>query len=107
MLKSQTILKCCRVGNGLTISIVEYPWLPVVSDPYVHTKNKSIQNQRVSSLLDINSNCWDEDLVKDVFDSRDTNIILSIPLNNDVEDTWYWRREKLGKYPIKSAYLII
>ncbi|KAL8103095.1 hypothetical protein AgCh_027577 [Apium graveolens] len=97
----------CRVGSGRSINIIEDPWLPVVSDPYVHTRNESIQNQRVTSLLEIDSNCWDEDLVNDVFDRRDASIILTIPLNNDIEYTWYWSRERLGNYTVKSAYLMI
>ncbi|KAL8108560.1 hypothetical protein AgCh_024870 [Apium graveolens] len=110
VLESQSILKQgvgCRVGSGRNINIIEDPWLSEVSDPYIHTRNDSIQNQKVSSLLEIDSNSWDEELINDVFDSRDASLILSIPLNNDVEDTWYWRREKLGNYTVKSAYLMI
>ncbi|XP_074378344.1 uncharacterized protein LOC141719879 [Apium graveolens] len=63
--------------------------------------------RRFHLFLEIDSNCWDEELVNDVFNIRDANIILTIPLNNNVEDTWYWRREKLGNYTVKSAYLMI
>ncbi|KAL8149774.1 hypothetical protein AgCh_006690 [Apium graveolens] len=106
VLESQSVLKQ-GVGNGQTINIIEDLGLPVVNDPYIHTRNESIQNQKVSSMLEINSNCWDVEVVTDVFESRDVNIILNIPLNNDVEDTWYWRREKPGNYTVKSAYLMI
>lgn len=50
---------------------------------------------------------WDVDLILDVFDSRDANIILSIPLNHDTHETWYWRREKLGTYTVKCAYSML
>lgn len=57
--------------------------------------------------MSLNSNTWDVDLVLDIFDERDANIIISIPLNADVEDFWYWRREKMGNYSVKSAYLLM
>lgn len=41
-------------------------------------------------------NWWDEDLVKDIFEERDINLILSIPLNDN--DNNYRRPEKLGHY---------
>lgn len=45
--------------------------------------------------------------MRDNFNSRDTDIILSIPLNPESHDTWYWRQEKLGDYSVKSAYSML
>ena len=109
VLESQAIIKQgigCRVGNGNSINILEDPWLPVETDAHVHTRNPALQGQFVTSLISLDSNSWDTDLVMDIFDSRDANIILSIPLNNEVNDSWYWRREKMGNYSVKSAYLL-
>lgn len=75
----------CRVGNGQTIKILEDPWLPVEHDPYIYTRSESLQDQKVSSLIGVTSNCWNADLV----DNRDAIIILTIPLNSDVKDSWY------------------
>lgn len=47
------------------------------------------------------------DLIMDVFDKRDADIILNTPLNSAVEDSWYWRREKLRNYLVKSVYLLL
>lgn len=52
-------------------------------------------------------NSWDVELVGDIFEHRDANIILSIPIDRGVNDSWYWRKEKLGNYSFKSAYLIL
>ncbi|XP_074349748.1 uncharacterized protein LOC141689374 [Apium graveolens] len=60
----------------------------------------------VSSLLDTDGN-WDVDLIKDVFDERDVNIILTIPLNKAAQGSWYWRQEKMGSYSVKSAYYLL
>lgn len=80
--------------------------MPLEHDTYVHTDSLTLQGQTVSSLLDDNGR-WDVDLVTDVFDSRDANIILTIPLDSNVQDSWYWRQEKLGSYSVKSAYLFL
>lgn len=50
----------------------------------------------------MDSNSRDIDLVHDMFDRRDANINLFIPLDKDVEDSWYWRHEKLGNYSKKA-----
>lgn len=74
VLESQYILQHgigCRVGNGQTISIFKDPWLPSDQDPFVHTRCESLQNEKVSSLMEINSNSWDVDLVLDIFDNRE------------------------------------
>lgn len=47
---------------------------------------------------------WDVDLVHDMFNSRDANLILTIPIRSSQADTWYWRKEKMGHYSVKSAY---
>ncbi|WOG96664.1 hypothetical protein DCAR_0416000 [Daucus carota subsp. sativus] len=57
----------------------------------------TLQGQMVSSLMDDSGN-WDINLILDVFDNRDANLILSIPLDTRVQDSWYWRQEKLGCY---------
>ena len=93
--------------NGRSISILEDPWLPLNEDAYIHTNNATLQGRNVSSLISITDNTWDTDLVLDMFDTREASIILSVPLNTEVEDTWFWRKEKLGNYSVKSAYLIM
>lgn len=109
VLHTQSLIKQgvgCRVGNGTSINIVEDPWLPLESDPYVHSNNPAIVNQKVSSLFD-NTRNWDIDLINDIFDRREADLILTIPVNSSLEDSWYWRREKLGDYTVKSAYLYL
>lgn len=47
---------------------------------------------------------WDNELIADIFEERDANLILAIPLRSDMRDSWYWKGEKLGHYSVKSAY---
>ncbi|XP_074326550.1 uncharacterized protein LOC141664498 [Apium graveolens] len=110
LLAAQELLKQglgCRVGNNEMVSIMNDPWLPDVENPYVVTNSEVLQNKKVSSLLCMNNQSWDLDLIRDIFDDRDAEIIMGIPLHVNELDKWYWRREKLGIYSVKSAYTII
>ena len=42
-----------------------------------------------------------------MFDNRDSNLILLIPLEHTGEDAWYWRKEKTGRYTIKNGYFLL
>uniref|UniRef100_A0A803PEZ1 RNase H type-1 domain-containing protein n=1 Tax=Cannabis sativa TaxID=3483 RepID=A0A803PEZ1_CANSA len=48
---------------------------------------------------------WDVNVVNDLFEDRDKDLILSIPLNTiRIEDQWYWLHENSGCYSVKSSY---
>lgn len=94
-----------RIGKGQDTFILNSPWLPLVEDPYVHSTSEALINQNVLSLMSIGGKLWDEDLILDVFNERDASLILSIPLDGNDKDTWYWWYEKLGFYSVKSAYV--
>lgn len=65
-----------------------------IHDPYVQTMNEALKGHTVPSLMVSYGNEWDKDLVHDMFNSRDASLILSIPIQRNRTDTWYWRREK-------------
>lgn len=52
-------------------------------------------------------NRWDVDLIHDIFNERGAMLILSIPLNTVDIHGWFLRKEKLGQYSVKSAYVLI
>ncbi|KAL8149999.1 hypothetical protein AgCh_006858 [Apium graveolens] len=54
--------------------------------------------------MSISENQWDRELILDIFEERYANLILSMPVNKEDSDTWYWKFEKLGQYSVKSAY---
>lgn len=83
------------------------PWLHSPQDRYIYFMNEALIQQNVSSLMHSHDGSWDKDLILDIFDDRDASIILSIPLNIEEEDSWYWRHEKFGRYSVKSAYALI
>lgn len=107
IVEAQSLLKqgcVCRVGRGNIVSVINDPWLPDINDPYIHTRSEAIHNAKVSALMSTDENQWDRDLILDIFDERDAMLILSIPINTEEEDTWYWKYEKMGNYTVKSAY---
>lgn len=109
VIEAQALLKQglgCRIGSGTMINILDDPWLPSAQEAYVQTNNPVLNGQKVASLFNDLGN-WDQDLVMDIFDNAEANIILSIPVNNEAQDTWYWRRDKLGTYSVKSAYAFL
>lgn len=97
----------CRIGNGQDVDILNCPWLPSVEDPFVRSNSAALVNQKVVSLFKTGERAWDTDLVLDVFETRDAELILSIPLSVNDKDTWYWRHEKMGEFTVKSGYKII
>lgn len=53
VLEAQNLLKYGAVyliGNGGLMNILEEPWLPS-DDPYIHSTNEALVNQKVSSLM--------------------------------------------------------
>lgn len=49
ILEAQQLLRQglgCRVGNGVNVSIIEDPWLPVAENPYVTTVNETIEEKQ-------------------------------------------------------------
>ena len=94
-----------RVGNGNCVNIIQDPWLPCKVNPMVSTVHPSLVNQKVSALMIDGRVAWDEDLVRDMFNPRDAQLILNIPLSSDrQEDSWFWAFESSGQFSVKSTY---
>lgn len=92
VMEAQYLIKSgisCRVGSGLEVDILNTPWLPSHADPYVHSNNNALINQKVSSLMLPGEKTWDADLINDLFETTDADIILSIPLDSEHTNTWY------------------
>ncbi|KAF4357747.1 hypothetical protein F8388_025746 [Cannabis sativa] len=49
---------------------------------------------------------WDLELIEDLFDSRDVELIKQqVPLSvNLVSDSWFWNKDPIGFFTVKSAY---
>lgn len=84
---------CCRlqVGNGHNISIGNDPWLPDINIGFVSTTlTEELSAAPVSGLMVPNQRIWDYDAVSDIFNVRDKELILQIPLSSRWDnDLWY------------------
>ena len=48
---------------------------------------------------------WDFDVVADIFNHRDRELILQIPLNSRIiQDDWCWLLDSKGQYTVRSCY---
>jgi hypothetical protein len=93
----QGIIK--RVGDGTTIDIWQDPWIP-------RSWNRRPITVRGQELMDPATGMWDVELVRDNFCEQDAAIILSIPVFEDIEDTWAWHFDEKGLFSVKSVYKI-
>ena len=72
-----------QVGSGQNTLIGSDPWLPDVDNGFISTSlNESIASAPVSSLMVPGQRKWDYDVVAYLFDTRDRNLILQIPLSS-------------------------
>lgn len=97
-----------RLGSGESINITGQPWLQENCNPYVSTVSPVLRDKKVASLLCMDSKEWDIEVVRDVFNERDQECILKIPLSADSsEDVMFWNLEDSGNYSVKSAYRLL
>lgn len=70
----------CRICDVQSLFITGVHRLSNVNDPYVHSVNEALVNQKVSSRMVIGDRRWDTNLIQDLFSDRDVDLILSIQL---------------------------
>lgn len=84
ILETQTVIKRrsrWRVGDGESINVWGDPWLPNNNCPYVQTiTSPSLNDIKVSSLIDPNGPRWNESLIISLFDQDDLTKIMNIPI---------------------------
>jgi hypothetical protein len=95
-----------RVGNGESINIWGDRWLPTpitytVQSPHV----LSLQENRVQTLIDRDSKCWNVPLLQATFNLEEARVIASIPLSPHLPpDRLIWLGTKNENFSVKSAY---
>ncbi|XP_062103848.1 uncharacterized protein LOC133814961 [Humulus lupulus] len=93
------------IGCGASTSILDDPWLPDESNPYVQSEHPGLLGKKVCQLFKEERREWDPDILLDLFNERDVELILSIPLCDSVDgDSWQWTKETYGIYSVRSAY---
>uniref|UniRef100_A0A803NGT2 Reverse transcriptase domain-containing protein n=1 Tax=Cannabis sativa TaxID=3483 RepID=A0A803NGT2_CANSA len=97
-----------RIGTGAITNILTDPWLPDLQQPYVTSFHPGLEGKTVASLMQINHRSWDVDVLSDLFNERDKDLIVGIPLSqHEAPDCWFWNREAAGFYSVKSSYRLL
>lgn len=97
-----------RIGNGKQVQILGQPWLVIEENPFITSNPKRLQNQVVASLMCIDKNQWDMEVLTDMLNERDQACVLAVPTSNsNQEDRLYWSLENSGIYSVKSAYRLL
>lgn len=73
-----------KVGDGSQIKIRGHPWLQGVTNPCVTSKLQGLKNATVMSLMDMEGQHWDIDILKDLFNQRDQQCILSTNIGGEM-----------------------
>lgn len=79
-----------RIGNGQDTFAWKVAWLPCKDNGYLTTNMpQELENISVRSLMEKNARNWDHELLQDIFNARDRELILKIPLPiKGRQDTW-------------------
>ncbi|KAL3516731.1 hypothetical protein ACH5RR_023633 [Cinchona calisaya] len=95
-----------RVGNSDSIFIWKDKWLPKPrSFKICIPPNQLPPSAKVIELIYLETQKWNEELVKDIFWEEEANIILSILLSSRLtSNQWVWHYSKNGKFSMKSCY---
>jgi hypothetical protein len=73
------------LGDGLKIRTWYDPWLSDEGKSYV-TRNIPMgkEGMMVSELIEEDGNAWKEDVIKEMFNERDAENILAMPIMDDI-----------------------
>jgi hypothetical protein len=87
-----------RVGNGEKINIWPDPWIPNKITRHPSTPRGWILVNRVCDLIDPTTGTWDQDLTRNLFWEEDANLILAIPLKQNMDDFLASHYDKMGLF---------
>lgn len=98
-----------KVGDGTNFRVWKVPWLLDEVNGYVTTDpNGHYEEMKVSDLIKPDWKEWNENKVEGIFNERDWQLILSIPLSENMrKDGWMWLGDTTGIYLEKSGYKVI
>lgn len=108
ILEAQDVMKQgCRkrIDNGDDTMAWKVPWLPCVENGCLtSTMPHELENINVQSLMDESKSMWDEEILSDICNERDSTFIHQIPISlRNKEDSWYWMLEYRGDFSVKSC----
>ena len=95
-----------RVGNGESIKIWDYPWLPSLEHPIIlYPVIDGLQEATMDCPINPTSRSWDKDVLLGYFAPMEADLILKIPLSpTNVEDKLIWPHVPNGVYIVRFGY---
>ncbi|KAG7583942.1 Ribonuclease H domain [Arabidopsis suecica] len=95
-----------RVGSGESISVWNDPWIPAqFSRPALSNSHNHDPTLLVKCLINSQTNSWDIELIRTLFDPKDIPMVCVLPLGlQNSPDVMEWHFTKTGKYTVKSGY---
>ena len=94
---------------GNSVNIWSDPWLPDSLNPYVETSPMvGLEQATVDFLKSSEGRGWDYDILEELFNQRDKELILQIPIMyKEIHDCWHWIWDNKGKYFVKNGYMVL
>lgn len=98
-----------RVSRDNSIHIWSDSWLPDKANPKVTTfPYPFMEHATVDNLKDSTDRDWDENIIKEMFNTRDAQLILKLPLPVlDSPDKVIWSPKEDGAFSIKRCYRVL
>lgn len=97
-----------KIGSGNSVNIVDQPWLIDDHNPFITSDVQGLENHKVSALMSMDHRGWDEEILRDLFNTRDQQCIRRITLtDNREENEVYWGKETSGMYSVRSSYRLL
>lgn len=94
-----------RVGNGERTNVWWDCWVPGLEGGRIRSQEPGgCEVQKVAQL--IKDARWDVDLLYQLFDEREVEEILKIPISqSSIPDSYFWVGTKHGNYSVKTGYV--
>ncbi|CAN1163492.1 Putative ribonuclease H protein At1g65750 [Linum perenne] len=95
-----------RIGDGSSVRVWQDPWLHDTDNLFVTTPPPTgMEDMCVRDLMIPELSQWDTELIEEIFNERDAEEILKIPLRSTVDgDGIIWAHSKHGGYSVSSGY---
>ncbi|XP_060960022.1 uncharacterized protein LOC133030933 [Cannabis sativa] len=94
-----------RIGSGVSTPVLNVPWLISDENPCVISRHLVLAHSTVSQLMHIDRKQWDLEVLHDLFEARDVDLIMQVPLSDNVNvDSWFWGKGPNGFYSVKRSY---
>ncbi|CAN1274310.1 Putative ribonuclease H protein At1g65750 [Linum perenne] len=98
-----------RLGDGSKVSVWGDQWLRDDANLSIETeKDDELNGLKVCDLLIPGLFEWDQELLEGLFEPREVQAIIDIPLGvGGTTDKRIWHYDKKGIYSVKSAYRVL